>query len=1387
MGAEKIHLGKTKSKLIFARIMIALFLALIIAAGFIAREIMFRKQEDVINAELSDISARLNSAMLEKKKLLEDAVEKTEKLLEKNATKDELAEYFYSETDKLAAQTDGEFLSVYCSNGEWQIMKDFTFPENYHPNERPWYLSALQSNGEIYVTTPYIDSRTGNYHYSMSKMTSDKKTVVSMDFSLEPLQKEIEAMSARFSGKFMIASESGVFYAHSDLENMGKPADSYSGYREIVQRAIAFTGEKIEISLEEKNYYLFSQKNASDWFIIACIDASLHSLFQSQSFFAIPLLVIIALFLFAGFAISIIISISISNSMASNRDNISLIRVRQNRFLSMLIIVFVIISAFFIYQGINMRISSEGESLKNIASRFEDKVSEWFFDAKNALQFIDYSMNETDEENIDFEEFSNTVAKVLDNSDIISNAYVYNPSWEMPLVDANGRHSEDMISENHKNAYESAISLRGEISLSAPYTDEKYKVYCVTINKAVYNKEGRFVCVASVECYLDKLVNILSAEQNNGSYAFLADGQTNIINHPYPAYQMRIDKVSKASELSYKSAFLTTSTAYIRDYDGRMRICITKTDEETGFFIVVVQNFNSINEKLSSTLIAFLSVLAFGIIMIVMITRMLSKWQISTAKELTETANLADQNSRAKADFLANMSHEIRTPMNAIVGMCELILREHDISETVRDYCFNIQNSGRSLLSIINDILDFSKIESGKMEIIEDEFNIASTLNDVINMAVTRKGDKKLELIIYVDPNIPMGLYGDEIRIRQIIINLVTNAIKYTNEGCVKIRVSQTKHDYGINLSISVEDTGIGITEENLEKLFSSFQQVDTKKNRSVEGTGLGLAISKRLITAMGGFINVSSQYGKGSEFRIVIPLKVTNDAPFISIKDADKIHAAGFIDFGKFNNETTREAYNLLIKELGDKLNTDIKLYDSMEKLKTAVLEEKFSHVFTAKEEYIKETDFFVNQAKKCEVVVVQDRAEAIDIPPELKCMYKPFYILSVASIFNHENVLTNISDRRDTITRFVAPQARILVVDDNAINLKVAVGLMRPYHMQVVTADSANAAISMLRSKDFHIVFMDHMMPEIDGVEATKIIRSKSDEYYQKLPIIALTANAVNGVRETFIASGMNDFIAKPIELSALDRALKTWLPKELIKSPSNSETTPAPAPKPAALPCATSEGNELFNSQTGIFYTGGDVSAYLEILDIYVKKGEGKRECIQKLFDEKDWKNYVIEVHALKSTSLTIGSKLLSERAKELELAGKSQNYKLIEEKNSALMDLYKQVIEIGGKFLEDNAQKADENADEAQFDKENLADISNEQLADIIAKIQKACAEFDGDEIAKICEEASGYKFNETALKPFFDEIKSSADDFEYDEAEQKAVKISEKLKGGEQNG
>jgi len=652
------------------------------------------------------------------------------------------------------------------------------------------------------------------------------------------------------------------------------------------------------------------------------------------------------------------------------------------------------------------------------------------------------------------------------------------------------------------------------------------------------------------------------------------------------------------------------------------------------------------------------------------------------SEELRLAKIAAEDANRAKSDFLANMSHEIRTPMNAIVGMCELILRENDISNIVRERCVNIQNSGKSLLSIINNILDFSKIESGNMELIEDKFNISSVLEEVINMTVTRKGCKKIEIIVLADPNIPCGLIGDEVCIKQIIINLMTNAVKFTHSGAVTLSVSHIVQEDSIILKISVEDTGIGITEENLNRLFTSFQQLDTRKNRSIEGTGLGLAISKRLLTQMGGTINVSSVYGQGSVFSFEIPLKISDPRPFISVNEPEKLYAAVFIDFEKIENSVVKKQYTTLMNEISSLLGVKMVHTVSLSELKTTISECKITHCFIGKEEYIENKDYFDKISLELNVSLIQDITDSIQLPASIKCIYKPFYVMSVALALNNEADNYNKIERLSSSVSFTAPKARVLIVDDAEINLKVASGLMQPYNMELITADSGPSAINKIRFQNIDLVFMDHMMPEMDGVEATRIIRSMNGEYYKKLPIIALTANAVNGAREMFKESDFNDFIAKPIELLALDRVLKKWIPADKIETLTSKDNTTDDLKNNSNN--INKEKNILVSK--GLTYTSGNKDVYYEILEMFVQDGIEKIEQLNSYVENEDWKNYIIKVHALKSTSLTIGAVMLSEFAKKLELAGKSEDFGIIRKENKKLLKLYNEVISEGRSLLE-----------------------------------------------------------------------------------------------------
>ncbi len=656
--------------------------------------------------------------------------------------------------------------------------------------------------------------------------------------------------------------------------------------------------------------------------------------------------------------------------------------------------------------------------------------------------------------------------------------------------------------------------------------------------------------------------------------------------------------------------------------------------------------------------IRIISLYLVQILMIVLIKR-----QKKMQKLIEQKMQEAETAGHAKEDFLANMSHEIRTPMNAIIGMVELALRDEQLTGQEKDYLYNIQAAGEDLLSIIDDILDVTKIDSGDLEITEEEYEIMSIVHDVMNVIQVMLGEKDVKLLIDIDPNIPTGLKGDGVRIKQIMMNLLGNAVKYTEKGEIHLKLEREPlegQDTRINLKVSVSDTGIGISEEQMPDLFTVFKQANSRRNRSAGGSGLGLAISRKLVELMHGTVDAESELGKGSTFIFTVPQEVTDDRPCIDV-----------------NSQTTMQS-------------------------------------MMEKEAHKKER---------------QKRKKA---------------------------------GRQIT---FTAPDARILIVDDNKVNLKVAEGLLRPYHMNVETADSGSRAIEMIQSGQFDLVFMDHMMPVMDGVDATKIIREMQGEYFQKVAIIALSANAVRGAKEMFLEAGMNDFVAKPIEMRIMDRTLRRWLPEDKIISNKNAEESISREEDNAKTDPYQWQ-MEGIDMAAAMEYACDDMDLYREILSDYRDSIHERADAIERAVEDRDLETYTIEAHSLKSTSKVIGALELSELARELEEYGKKDDWVDILARTPKLLSVYRGFYDIMAPYCRVDEQRA-----KKPF-------VRGEVLS-LLGQLLESVDEYDSIRGEEIIKQLSEYTY-EAPYDGYMERICKAIGRFDYDICKEAVIKWQQEL-------
>lgn len=599
--------------------------------------------------------------------------------------------------------------------------------------------------------------------------------------------------------------------------------------------------------------------------------------------------------------------------------------------------------------------------------------------------------------------------------------------------------------------------------------------------------------------------------------------------------------------------------------------------------------------------IGMLGAMISMILILIMFTR--SAIKSAENRELKVEKDAALQASKTKSEFLSNMSHEIRTPINAVIGMNEMILRESR-DENILEYAENVRIASNNLLGIVNDILDFSKIEAGKMEIIPVEYELSSMMNDLVNMIQKRAEKKNLQLIVDVDKNLPTILFGDEIRIKQVVTNILTNAVKYTEKGSVTLSVSyREKTADVIRLKFSVRDTGIGIKPEDIQKLFTAFERIEEERNRTIEGTGLGMNITQRLLDLMGTKLNVESVYGEGSLFWFEVEQRVVSAEP------------------------------------IGD-------------------FAEAFRNSLKQHKEY-------------------------------------------------HE--------------KFTAPDATILVVDDTVMNLTVVKGLLKQTKIQIDTADSGFKCLELVTQKKYDIIFLDHRMPEMDGIETLQAMRELPANPNADTPVISLTANAISGAREQYIAAGFQDYLTKPINSGKLEELIMKYLPAEKISVGAAETPAEEVADSSADLPDWLKNISGL-NVKEGVEHCG-DVESYLDALKVFANSIQSGADEIEKFYNAADWKNYTTKVHALKSSSRVIGANELSDRARRLEDAGNSGYFNEIQQDTAPLLKLYRSYAEKLTPLLETE----EDTSDKPPIDEDSLAE-AYEALKDAAANFDIDSAEF-----------------------------------------------------------
>ena len=675
----------------------------------------------------------------------------------------------------------------------------------------------------------------------------------------------------------------------------------------------------------------------------------------------------------------------------------------------------------------------------------------------------------------------------------------------------------------------------------------------------------------------------------------------------------------------------------------------------------------------------------------------IDKWQEVLNRSKDEVIQLKEATEKLN-DFLANVSHELRTPVNAIIGLSTICI-EKSRNRAVESDMTAVRNAGRRVAEQINDILDYSEIDRHKAVRNNEDYMLSSVLHDLVT-EIKQYKSKDVELIIDVDPAIPAVMNTDVSKLKKILKALISNGLKYTQKGGVYVRILAEEHEYGVNLCIEVTDTGIGMTEYELEKVYESFYQADSSRTRKGGGLGLGLAIVSGFVSLLGGFMTIDSKPDVGTTVHVSIPQKVVDPVSCMSVANPDKLCLGAFLHFEKYENPAVRDYYNSMVLNIVKGLGVQMHRVNNASNLKLLRDSIHLTHVFVGEDEYLDNVELLEQLARDMVVSVVANSDMVLPKNSRVRLLEKPFYCFPVVSVLN-----SSVGDRDPNVKKMRCNGVRALVVDDESMNLVVAKSIFSRYGMELTTATSGQESIDICREKVFDIIFMDHMMSGMDGVEAMKRIRTDVSGLNASIPIVALTANAMSSAKQMFLAEGFDGFVSKPVETEELERVLKAVLPKKSISYDDGTEAEEDNAPyeeEAATVKTAEPETDPMdklyaagINTAAGLKYCVDDEEFYKSLLIQFASESAEKIESMKAYYGKKDWHNYEILVHALKSTSKMIGAVDLSEKAKALEMAAKASDEEFVTANHEqALMDYGRICGEIKALFMDIPAKEDDD---------------------------------------------------------------------------------------------